>query len=87
MALTQGPDLDMRQVWVHALREGTSLTTFDAVKVELEASITKGEFIGLTRERQASVEVTGQMMAAGQTDGQRSFDDQERASERAQEQG
>ena len=86
MALEQGPDLDMRQVWVHALREGPSLTTFDAVKVALEASIVRGEFIALTRERQAGAEVIGRMLAAGQTNDQRSLDEHDRANEHAQEQ-
>jgi conjugative relaxase-like TrwC/TraI family protein len=75
MAIEQGPDVDIRQVWTHALKEGTSLTTFDAVKAEMAESIARGEFIGLVRESQMSAEVTGRAVSV------QSLDDHERESE------
>jgi hypothetical protein len=80
MAIEQGPDVDIRQVWTHALKEGTCLTTFDAVKAEMEESVARGEFIGLVRESQRSTEVTNSMTPAERVDGLQ-LNDYERESE------
>jgi conjugative relaxase-like TrwC/TraI family protein len=80
MAVEQGPDVDIRQVWIHALKEGTSLTTFDAVKAEMEESVAKGEFLGLVRESQRSAEVTNSMTPTERVDGLQ-LNDHERESE------
>jgi conjugative relaxase-like TrwC/TraI family protein len=75
MAIEQGLDVDIRQVWTHALKEGTSLATFDAVKAEMGESVARGEFMGLMRESQRSAEVTGRAVSV------RPLDDHERESE------
>jgi hypothetical protein len=67
----------MRQVWAHALREGTSLTTYEALKVEMEASIARGEFLGLVRGSQIAAEGAERATPAGH-EGSKQLDYSER---------
>lgn len=81
-----GEDVDMRQLWSRALNEGASKTTYEAVKLEMEASVARGEFIGLVRKHQMGAEAPAHMALADKTIGQKPFDERGRANEQIQDQ-